>query len=312
MEDIKKETNEEKIPTKEEFNIYIDPTTKKEYYMKLFPKSHPGQIPIPEIGNHKFTELVWDPKLESLIFRGKLMKWKVSKTNLKKKGVDSKVQYAYNTVYLIDTNKKIVKVFQRKFERILRERYLKKRTILHDDDDDNDDEKKDEEEEKKDDVDINDDDEEKDSKIELINEEKEENDVIEIVPESKHEKKKQLHLTLLFPHKQKREMPSPKWFHQTMTKEEEDADDEVGRPSWWCRPLDMFFPRCITRENIREMSNNYTRIPPEYEYFDICKTLHYFEGESLIPQILEVMENEFFPERLDLWRHSEEAYDFLM
>jgi hypothetical protein len=54
------------------------------------------------------------------------------------------------------------------------------------------------------------------------------------------------------------------------------------------------------------MSNNYTRIPPEYEYFDICKTLHYFEGESLIPQLTDLMENEFFSERLELWEHIDD------
>jgi hypothetical protein len=69
-------------------NIYIDPKDQKKYYMKLYPPKHPDQIPIPEIGRHKYDGLVWDPKLNSLIFKRKLMTWKKTKTNLRKNGVE--------------------------------------------------------------------------------------------------------------------------------------------------------------------------------------------------------------------------------
>jgi hypothetical protein len=72
-------------------NIYIDPKDQKKYYVKLYLPKHPDQISIPEIGKHKYDGLVWDPKLKSLIFKGKLMTWKKTKTNLKKNGVENKI-----------------------------------------------------------------------------------------------------------------------------------------------------------------------------------------------------------------------------
>jgi hypothetical protein len=135
MSELKENMGYQEMDTNTDPNIYIDPKDQKKYYMKLYRPKHPDQIPIPEIGKHKYDGLVWDPKLKSLIFKRKLMTWKKTKTNLKKNGIENKIQYVYNIITLVDINGKRTRVFQNEFERILEYKYLKKNNVSHDEDD---------------------------------------------------------------------------------------------------------------------------------------------------------------------------------
>jgi hypothetical protein len=87
-------------------------------YCLAFPQPHPKQIPIKTFGKHEYSNLVYDPILKKLIFKGRVVEWRITKTKLKS-NVNSNTspkQYTYEALVIPDVLGKKRKIFKKKFE----------------------------------------------------------------------------------------------------------------------------------------------------------------------------------------------------
>jgi hypothetical protein len=86
-------------------------------YCLAFPPPNNKQIPIKKYGNHEYNNLVYDPSLNKLIFKGRMVEWRQTKTHFKKKNnKENAKQYIYEALVISDSEGKKRKIFKRKFD----------------------------------------------------------------------------------------------------------------------------------------------------------------------------------------------------
>jgi hypothetical protein len=105
-------------------------TTKEEEdskYCLAFPKPHPDQIPITKYGNHEYKDVVFDPKINRIVHKGRMVEWRRTKTHLKNKDPSKEPkQYEYESLVIPDAEGKKRKIFRKKFELFIEENHKPK------------------------------------------------------------------------------------------------------------------------------------------------------------------------------------------
>jgi hypothetical protein len=100
-----------------------------EQHCLAYPAPHPKQIPIKKFGKHDYSNLVYDPFLNKLIYKGRVVEWRLTKTNLKRKDSTNNTskQYTYEALVIPDAEGKKRKIFKKKFESFINDMNIQRK-----------------------------------------------------------------------------------------------------------------------------------------------------------------------------------------